>query len=321
MVDRELESFKIGIDLRAYAASIGYSRDRRESWGGSDVMRHANGDKIIVDLKPDGQYRYWSVRSADHSDRGTIIDFVAHRKGLSLGAIRKELRPWVGRSATELPAYPAMRVTRKDRVRVEIDFSKMQDGDRHPYLEDERGIPGELLKRDRFTGRVRIDERGNAIFPHFDQRGICGFEKKNSGFTGFSSGGTKGLWLSHTEIADSRLVFCESAIDALSHASLFPDPRTRYASVGGKLNPAQPDLIRAAIARMPSDSEIVAAMDADHAGRELAEIVRRAVELSGRGDLRFLIQEPEGAKDWNDLLRARRGSAPLSSSHPEARPA
>ena len=39
---------------------------------------------------------------------------------------------------------------------------------------------------------------------------------------------------------------------------VFPDPRARYASVGGKLNPSQPELIRAPAARMASDSEIVA---------------------------------------------------------------
>ena len=38
---------------------------------------------------------------------------------------------------------------------------------------------------------------------------------------------------------------------------LFPDERARYASIGGKPNPVQPELIRAAIARMPSGSEIV----------------------------------------------------------------
>jgi hypothetical protein len=73
--------------------------------------------------------------------------------------------------------------------------------------------------------------------------------------------------------------------------------------------------MRAAIARMPSDSEIVAAMDADLAGRELVEIVRRAVELSGRHDLRFTVQEPLGAKDWNDQLRAK--PHPLLPYRPE----
>jgi hypothetical protein len=174
-----------------------------------------------------------------------------------------------------------------------------------PYLEKERGIPADLLVWDRFAGRIRIDERGNAVFPHFDQAGLCGFEKKNTGFTGFSSGGAKGLWLSQIQLDDEKLIFCESAIDALSHAALFPDPSARYASVGGKLNPVQPELIRAAAACMPSCAEIVEAMDADQAGRDLAEIVRHAVELSGRGDLKFRIHEPIEAKDWNDLLRAR----------------
>jgi hypothetical protein len=104
---------------------------------------------------------------------------------------------------------------------------------------------------------------------------------------------------------NNRFVVTESAIDALSHAVLFPDDNARYASMGGKPNPQQPELIRAAVARMPVGSEIVAAMDADTDGAALAAVVRRAVELSGRSDLRFVMQEPFGFKDWNDQLRAR----------------
>jgi hypothetical protein len=163
-------------------------------------------------------------------------------------------------------------------------------------------------RADRLTvvGRIRIDQRGNAVFPHFDQEGLCGFELKNTGFTGFSIGGTKGLWLSQKLPEDTRLIFSESSLDALSHALLFPDNHARYASVGGKLNPVQPELIRAAIARMPSNSgsEIVSAMDADADGGKLTEIVRQALALSGRGDLRFVDHRPKNAKDWNDVLRA-----------------
>ena len=36
--DQELEDFKTRIDLRAYAAALGYELDRRESWRGSSVM-------------------------------------------------------------------------------------------------------------------------------------------------------------------------------------------------------------------------------------------------------------------------------------------
>ena len=68
---------------------------------------------------------------------------------------------------------------------------------------------------------------------------------------------------------------------------LFPDQHARYASIGGKPNPQQPELIRSAAARMPHGADVVAAMDADADGRKLAEYVRKAVEMTGRSDLRF----------------------------------
>ena len=174
----------------------------------------------------------------------------------------------------------------------------MQDARRHPYLENERGIPGELLEIERFAGRVRIDARGNAVFPHFDRRGLCGYEIKNSDFTGFAAGGSKGLWSSR-------------------HAALFTDDRARYASIGGKPNPEQPELIRMAIAGMPAKSKIVAAKDADAESVKLAEVVRQAVQLSGRDDLCFIFQEPFGFTDWNDQLRAKpRPSLPFRPEEP-----
>ena len=125
----------------------------------------------------------------------------------------------------------------------------MQDAVRHPYLENERALPASLLASERFAGCIRTDSRGNAVFPHFDGEGLCGFEIKNKGFTGFSTGGAKGLFMSNIEPGDNRLVFCESGIDALSYAALFPDERTRYASIGGKPSPMQRELIRSAAAR------------------------------------------------------------------------
>jgi predicted nuclease with TOPRIM domain len=66
---------------------------------------------------------------------------------------------------------------------------------------------------------------------------------------------------------------------------------------------------------MPVSSEIISAFDADATGRELAEVVRHAVELSGRLDLKFTVQEPIGHKDFNDVLRAR--PLPLLPYRPE----
>jgi hypothetical protein len=304
----ELEDFKTRIDLRSYAAAEGYQEDTRHNprriETRSTCMRHpVTDDKIFVGLNKN-HYVYWSVR--DSADNGTIIDFVKRRKRMSLGAIRKELRPWIGQRPVPVPSFPLLRRTEKNRMNVEAAYARMQDAvNGHPYLERERALPGALLALNRFAGRVRIDDRGNAVFPHFDEDGLSGYEIKNTGFTGFASGGSKALWLSQQLPNDNRLVFTESAIDGLSHAVLFPDNRARYASIGGKTNPQQPELIRAAVARMPHSSEIVSAMDADANGHELAEIVRRAVELSGRLDLKFTVHEPAGHKDFNDQLRAR----------------
>jgi Toprim-like/Protein of unknown function (DUF3991) len=305
MADAELESFKKDIDLRAYAASQGYELDRSKSWRGSAVMKNpGTGDKIIISREADGHHVYYSVRGDDR-DNGSIIDFIQNRRKLTLGEVRKELRPWIGKPPVPVSDYAPLVKTTKDRIRVEVAFAKMHDAARHPYLEGERQIPAELLQSERFAGTVRVDGHGNSVFPHFDQNGLSGYEIKNKGFTGFATGGTKGLWSSCAMPDDDKLVVCESAIDAMSHAVLHPDAHARYASIGGKPSPVQPELVRTAVARLPLRSLVVAAMDADADGRKLAEMVRHAVELSGRVDLRFLIHEPVGCKDFNDELRGR----------------
>lgn len=305
MFDTELDSFKATIDLRAYAAADGYQLDAKASWRGTAVMRHpASDDKVVIKRASNGHYVYFSVR--DERDNGSIIDWLQHRRKISLGAVRKELRPWIGQAPVPVPEFPALHKTGKDRLKVEAAYARMSDvADGHAYLENERALPASLLASDRFAGRVRIDNRGNAVFPHFDDEGLSGYELKNTGFTGFSAGGTKALWQSHARLDDARLVICESAIDALSHAVLFADDRARYASIGGRPSPQQAELVRKLAASMPRDSEVVSAMDADEGGAILAGIVKKAVALTGRLDLTFTLQEPFGFKDWNDQLRRR----------------
>ena len=175
----------------------------------------------------------------------------------------------------------------------------------HPYLVHERALPASLLESPRFAGTVRIDARGNAIFPHHDADGLCGYEIKNHGFTGFSKGGEKGLWSSNDFPDDQCIMFGESAIDVKSYAALSPDPHTRYRSMSGKPNPRQPGLIVSAIVAMPPGSRIITGMDADKDGRELVSVVWQAFEFSGRTDMTIENHEPSGGKDWNELLQAR----------------
>ena len=307
MNDPELDAFKSTIDLRQYAAAQGYELDRRDSWRGSAVMRR-HADKIIIKRNGNGHYIYFSVR--DERDNGTIIDFVQQRQKLSLGQVRKELRPWTHRVSKALPLFPELVKTSKDRSRVESEYLRMKDTPPLPYLEQVRGIPASVLLSPRFAGRIRTDQRHNAVFPHFDADGLCGYELKNRGFTGFAAGGEKGLWLSRGGSRDERLVLGESGIEALSYAALFPDNNARYASIGGKPNPTQPALINAEILTLSKGAEIVAAMNADDEGEKLVEVVRLAVVGANRPDLRFTPALPSQiGSDWNDMLRERRVSA------------
>jgi hypothetical protein len=308
----ELRAFKRRINLVEYAGSCGYEIDKKESSTSSIVLRRRiDNDKIIVKTDQDGHGVYFSVRN--DQDNGTIIDFVKQRKGLNLGEIRKELRPWIG--TTGIKKRPLRRNTAKpasmmrDRGAVKALWGKAEDCFLIPCLAA-RGIKSEVLSSPRFVGKVRMgcafepkERQGliitsNALFPHYDKEGLCGFEVKNNGFTGFAGGGVKALWFSHCFRRDRTIVFCESGIDAISHAILYPNETARYISIAGGLNPdPQPALIKASLEKMPSGSEVVAAFDNDHDGEKFSAVI----EELAPSYVTVRRHRPK-LKDWNDEL-------------------
>lgn len=182
----------------------------------------------------------------------------------------------------------------------------------HDYLEKERGIAAAQLVCEQFYGRIYIDDRRNAIFPHRNKEGVSGYEIKNRSFTGFAPGGAKGLWHSNISEADKRIVFSETAIDALSYAALKGMDRTRFFSTGGQLNPTQPELILSAIEKMSEGSEVIFAFDNDDGGRALAEQITAHLSpiLPSTFVLRTDLPDVE-AVDWNAALRASMAKTPV----------
>lgn len=301
----ELDVFKSGINLTEYAASCGYELDRRESSQNSAVMRHECGDKVIIAKSAGGDWIYFSVR--DERDNGTIIDFLQNRGGGTLGQVRQSLREWLGGPRNTIPQSSFLREicpVSHDRRSVLMSWEMARFMALVPYLVG-RGIGPSLLNLPRFVDCCRVDGRGNVLFPHHDLQGLCGFEIKNRNFTGFASGGVKGLWCSRCSSSDKTLVLTESAIDAFSFHALNPDETTRYMSTGGTLNPQQPALIRGALARIPQGSKVLLAFDLDPAGAKLAQEVRALVPSSvevGRPHPPI-----KAGKDWNDALKAQLG--------------
>lgn len=320
MLDRtsELDTFKRDICLVEYAQAQGYVVDRKASSRSSVVLADPSGDKLVVARAPDGHWIFFSVR--DDQDNGTIIDFVQNRSGGSLGEVRKELRPWLGLPPSPAPPsapdfWRSLEPASKDLLRVRARLEGMAAVTTHAYLEDERSIPRAVLSDRRFADCIRRDERGNAVFPHRNEDGYSGAEVKNRGFTGFLPGGSKALWRSASFESDNCLVVAESAIDALSFAALRPSPHSRYASVGGAMNPGQPELLRLAAQELPPGSRVVIATDNDEGGDRLLEAIREALRPLGIAT----VEDRPAARglDWNDVLRS--AGQPPSPSLSETR--
>jgi hypothetical protein len=310
----ELTRFKTDVNLVEYACSRGYSVIKSESSKASTVLTDNQGDKVVVATAEDGHGIYFSVR--DDADNGSIIDFVQRRQGLNLGQVRKELRPWIGeygraaapvhaarKPEVERPAKPVP--SSRDRQQVLAKWMQMEPAaGRHKYLENERHLDRKTLADPRFAGAVRVDGKGNAVFPHFDRDGITGYELKNDGFTGFAKGGEKGLWISSNLNHAERVVIVESAIDAMSHAQAKKDRESAYISIGGSMSDKQRDLLAGALAKAHQrGATVVLATDSDEAGHKLAGEAR-ALAPAGANIERL---EPRHGKDWNDEVKYQYG--------------
>jgi hypothetical protein len=299
--DPELERFKTEINLSEYAASRGYALIPRESSRASVAMRHADGDKIIIARGEDGHWIYFSIHRPQRG--GSVIDLVQQLDGVSLGGVRKTLRSYLNLPSASRPrtdAYaPQVEKTGRDRQNIVRQLAEMTPVLAHPYLES-RQIPAALLTSRRFAGRIHADAYGAAVFAHEDENGVCGYELKNRRFTGFSAGGVKGLWESHQFPEDAALIVCESAIDALSHATLFPGETARYVSTAGAWSPQTAPLLRRAAEGLPR-GEIVLAFDNDDAGKKYDADARAALAECAHPIRTHL---PATDKDWNDALRA-----------------
>jgi hypothetical protein len=307
-MDPELDRFK-RLSLCEYAATRGYSLVRGEStrgggWRGSTtaslLMRHpATDDKIVIRVDRDGHWTYFSVR--DERDNGTIIDFVQRRDGIDLPAIRNELRAWSGEPRTlRLPDHLRPNVTGpRDRTAVRDAFERGSLSSNSRYL-NSRGIRPETLSCARFVGTWRIDRSDNLLFPHRDQDGVCGFERKGARVAGFVAGGVKTIWISNAREDDAKLVITEAVIDAFSHYQLELDPRARYASTAGAFGARQSQHLASAIVRLPEGASVVVATDNDAAGDQLAAKI--AVHA---GDRPVVRHPPPIGKDWNECLQRR----------------
>ena len=305
----ELENFK-KFNLCDYAASRGFVADRRASSKHSMVMRHPRGDKLIVGRDPSGKYYYFNAKGGDS---GTIIDLCQMLDGGNLGDVRKTLRAFDGSIDHRVPSSRlpfVLQPSQHDTARVLSAWMSMrQVSAGHPYLTNARKISIDVQTHPIFRDRIRIDEKGNAVCPHFNRSGLCGYELKNGNrngttFTGFSPGGVKALACSRPRDTDREAVISETSIDMLSIADLEGTDGRRFFSTAGQMSPMQAECLRSAVSRMPIGSRVILASDNDDGGRKIAAQVRETLR-----DFDVPIVEhypPAPGQDWNDVLQERR---------------
>lgn len=163
------------------------------------------------------------------------------------------------------------------------------------YLVQQRALPRSLIQSLITSGQLYVDHRANAVFLLWDQENRpVGAELRGTGpvrWRGLAPGSRKdlGYFSLHPSAATTRIVLCESAIDALSCFLLHPACLTISTS-GARPNPAWLPRLLA------QGHPVYCGFDADAIGDDLAQ--QMMALYPGVQRLR------PNQHDWNDVLKS-----------------
>lgn len=287
----ELDRFKTSVDLVAVALALGYREDASDQSRGITILRR-DGAKLAVGQRS-GSWCYRNLHDPD--DRGSVIDLLQSRLRLSLGHVRQWLREWSHTSrpeqTTSLRSSPDHQPDRKKVAAVWHDAATW-DGEHH-YLQS-RGL-NESLMADCFFDTFRKDKKGNAVFPLFDDTGLCGYEYRNHELKRMGKDSIRGLWRSNNLNQVNTIVVCESPIDCMSHYDLYQWQHVGYVSIGGTLTSLQLHLL-ADWFNKSNHLSVIVGTDNDESGNTYFN------QLQSIALFKLKRHTPIG-KDWNDDLR------------------
>lgn len=288
----ELAQLRSAVDCRTVLERAGWQLDGAASTRNAAKYRFGSGQIVIVTHGGKGWFDPLNDR------RGDVLALAQHVWGGNLGHARKNLRPLAGIVPKLVSIARSAEVVPIDADRLWRDARPVKPGSAAwSYLTKDRGLPATSIERVLQVQGLREGIYGTMWAMHQSAAGqITGWEMRGPRYKGFSKGGTKTLfWVGHPPVAE-RLAVTESAIDALSLASLegWPDG-TVYASTGGGYGP---ETERALRALLPAGAELVAATDQGTGGELLAS---RLAELAAQVGVAFTRLSPS-AKDWNDQL-------------------
>lgn len=162
------------------------------------------------------------------------------------------------------------------------------------YLVGQRRLPHPLIDPLVHDGRIYADTRANAVFLLLgNENKVVGAELRGTtatGWRGMAPGSRKNLgYFSAGPVGARNVVLCESAIDAISCAALYPECLC-ISTAGARPNPAWLDTL------LDRGLPIHCGFDADATGDQMAQTMIAAHPTIQR------LRPP--LHDWNDLLIA-----------------
>ena len=179
------------------------------------------------------------------------------------------------------------------------------------YLCNKRGIDAEIVNTLLQEGKIYEDKRGNVVFVGFDERGQARFASLrgtygDSKFRMDCPGSDKRYGFHMTYANTDTLYVFESAIDAMSHASLESSLTSRNdtwrdrnrLSLGGTSDTALSKYLEA----YPSTYELILCLDNDPPGRAAASAITKRYRDLG---YKSRISSPRGKDVNDDLLTLR----------------
>lgn len=309
--DDESKKFRTEISIidvaeRLYGFEIDYEKCTRGNVQREKNIVMRNGRDTIL-VSRDDSWKFWDTSRDKGSSKeigGDIFNFVQWQEGgrevFNLGKVRQKLRDFSGYA----PPVPARAIKKNDDEKDVPGVRKFISERNHvatsPYLEG-RGISPDTLQNPLFKNRILKGFEGAVIFPHYDADGVCGYEVRSDTVKTFNKKGHKGLWYSQIPKQVNKIIFTESAIEALSHYQLKKPQNAAYFSPGGNWNPDSVGrLIEKVIEKYPA-AEVVSAFNNDLGGEKLTQKLQGHVSRVGRS-----LQHdtpPMPGQDWNEVLK------------------
>lgn len=221
---------------------------------------------------------------------GGAIDLVMHLKCLCF----KDAMDWLAQRFPTTAPQPQVAPASQSAPRLPSP-QPAHLGRVTRYLIEQRRLPAALLAQLLQTGRLYADARANAVFLLLgnDHRAV-GAELRGTTeapWRGLAPGSRKDLgYFSCGPTLAHELVLCESAIDAISCRTLYPQ-RLCISTAGARANPAW---LPAILAR---GLTTYCGFDADPTGEHMAQAM-----IALHPSIQRLRPSHH---DWNDTLRAR----------------